>query len=119
MSIIKHIIDWFKSLASDKQKALQVAKEVVNEAKVITGSTVLTAFVNATPTQVDNVALAALIKALNWADLKIDEIDNQDAKTIILNAIAAGVAKYSNEGISIQEGLSSMPVVYKEDLLKD
>ncbi|MFD0792754.1 hypothetical protein ACFQZX_03955 [Mucilaginibacter litoreus] len=120
--MLKKLWQWLTGVADKIKNSLSFGKDIANDVKTITDSTLLDIIVKLTPSELDDAALAAfrlfmsnLLTKLNWADKLLDNAD-QDEKTIILHTLSAASAYWQSQqnesGLSLQTTLSTSQLVY-------
>ncbi len=128
--MLKKIWLWITNAASKIKAALASGKDVANQIKAVADSKLLDAIVAATPTHLDDIALAAFRTALakfitlmGWADIIIKNIEavDPDAKAAMLTVINAKaavlIADAKGVKLPIQKALASAPIVYNPELV--
>lgn len=128
--IISDIINFFSKALKVIKTALNNGQKITNDIKAVADSKVITAIVEATPTQYDD-ALLLLIKTglatfatvMGWAEKLISDFEgDKDAKTVVFTALAAKAAvieaEYKGEQLSMQQAMAATPVVYNPDIVK-
>ena len=130
MSIFKDIWKFITGAAKKVSQALSSGQKVANEIKKVADSPILTAIVNMTATNIDNVGLEYLRKGLaaftilmGWGEKAIKDFESDpDAKAAVLTVLNAKasviVADYNNTKLSIQQALVSAPVLYDPKIIK-
>jgi hypothetical protein len=130
MSIFKKIFNWISGAAKKVAEALSNGKAVANEIKAVADSPILSAVVNMTATNIDNVGLQYLrtglstfIILMGWGEKAIADFkEDPDAKAIVLTALNAKAAKltadYNGAKLTIQQAIASAPVLYDPKIIK-
>ena len=111
-SIWNKISSFISKLSGNRAKYLDEAIAITDTIKAMAELPLLRAFVEASPTKYDDLALAASIRALGWTDLVLKYL-KEDEKAVVLTAITALLSKRMGAG-TIQETLAATPVAYNE-----
>lgn len=130
MSILTDILNWISGAAKKVAAALSIGQKIANEIKAVADSPILTAIVNMTATNIDNVGLECLRKGLaaftilmGWGEKAIKDFESDpDAKAAILTILNAKastiIADINGAKLSIQQALASAPVMYDPGIIK-